>query len=72
MGFNDIFEWDYHKIPELFGRGKGFLVNTEMELEEAVDYAIESKEFSIVNVVLDKADVTPALLRMTESLSKRL
>lgn len=71
-GFNDIFEWNYHIVPEVFGRGKGFLVNTEMELEEAVDHAIESKEFSIVNVVLDKADVTPALLRMTESLSKRL
>jgi len=71
-GFNDIPGWNYHIIPEVFSQGKGFLVNTEVELEKAVNYAIESKELSIINVVIDKMDVSPALLRMTESLSKMI
>src|SRR5207342_722378 len=37
--FNDIPMWDYSKIPKLIGGGKGFVVETEAQFEEALLYA---------------------------------
>ncbi|MGA2491239.1 MAG: thiamine pyrophosphate-binding protein [Anaerolineales bacterium] len=35
-GFNDVSSWQYARIPELFGAGKGFEVHTEEDLEKAL------------------------------------
>jgi indolepyruvate decarboxylase len=67
--FNDIHRWEYHKIVEMIG-GKGVIVKTEQELEEAVKNALDSKVIFVINVVLEKKDVSDALKRMTEGLSK--
>ena len=34
--FNDIHEWQFHKIPEVLGRGLGLEVRTEGELDAAL------------------------------------
>src|SRR5437773_3740790 len=34
--FNDVLLWKYARLPELFGAGKGFEVETEDELDEAL------------------------------------
>lgn len=70
--FNDIRRWNYHKITELIGGGSGMLVETEEDLEKAFNIALDSKELYVINVILDKKDISPSLRRITEGLSKKL
>ncbi|HWP93478.1 MAG TPA: thiamine pyrophosphate-dependent enzyme [Thermodesulfobacteriota bacterium] len=71
--FNDIHPWKFSKIPEMLGAGKGYDVNTEDQLEEALRSARAYEEgFSILDVHLDPHDSSPALKRLTESLAKRV
>ncbi len=69
--FNDIHEWQFHKIPEVLGDGKGWEVRTEGELDAALNEAIaNTASFSLLNVHLDKMDRSPALERLANRLSK--
>jgi len=34
--YNDVVPWQYHRLPEIFGAGRGFLIHTESELDEAL------------------------------------
>lgn len=67
--FNDIHRWHYHKITEMIG-GKSAVVQTEDDLEKIVAEALDSKVLFVINVMLDKKDVSEGLKRMTEGLSK--
>lgn len=69
--FNDIRNWNYHKVTELMGGGIGYYVETEEKLEEAVSSALKSRELTIINVSVDKADVSTSLRRMAESFFRR-
>jgi indolepyruvate decarboxylase len=69
--FNDIGDWQYHKIPEVLGGGVGFEIRTVGELESGLTAALENKSsFSLLNVHLDKYDRSPALERLASRLSK--
>ena len=71
--YNDILGWNYHRIPEILRAGRGFLVETEEQLEEALLSAQSYTEgFCLLEVRLDPADRSPALQRLAERLSKRL
>jgi len=70
--FNDVPNWNYHKITETICGGKGVLVDSEEGLERAVADALKSRELFIINVMLDPMDISPALKRMTDSLSQRM
>ena len=71
--FNDIPNWNYHRMPDLIGAGWGFEVRTEGELEKALRAALaNSDSFSLLNVHLKPTDTSDALQRLTERLSKRL
>jgi len=70
--FNDINNWNYHKIGEIFGNCEGEMVRTEGEFNAAVEKAIASKHVYIINAVVDKTDVSQALLRMTAHLQERV
>ncbi len=71
--FNDIHNWQYHKMPELLGAGWGFEVHTEGDLEKAFKAAFANQDsFSLLNVHLDKLDVSPALKRLAERLASRI
>lgn len=71
--FNDILNWNYHQIPELFGRGEGFEVKTVGELHSAMQTALtKENEFSILNVHLRPDDISPALGRLAEKMSKTI
>jgi len=68
--FNDIQEWQFHKIPEVFGRGLGLEVRTEGDLDAALDRALANTDsFSILNVHLDPFDRSPALERLAHKLA---
>jgi indolepyruvate decarboxylase len=71
--FNDIPNWNYHRLPDLVGGGWGFEVHTEADLDQALKAALANEEtFSLLNIHLDKHDVSPALERLAKRLSKRL
>ena len=72
--FNDILPWNYYRIPEIIGHGKGFVIETEDQLEESLLAAerIYSKDLCVLDVHLDIHDGSPALQRLTESLGKKV
>jgi indolepyruvate decarboxylase len=72
--FNDILPWNYSQIPGLIDHGKGFVIETEDELEESLSAAVDvySGECCILDVRLDMHDGSPALQRLTEVLDKKV
>ena len=70
--FNNIRNWDYHKVTEMLRGGQGVKVETEEQLEAAVSAALKSTTLFVVNVCVDSKDITPGLRRMVENLSKRV
>ena len=71
--FNDIPNWEYHRLPDLLGGGWGFEVHTEADLDQAIGAAIANlDEFSLLNVHLEPNDISPALERLAKNLSKRI
>jgi TPP-dependent 2-oxoacid decarboxylase len=71
--FNDVLNWNYHKLPEFFGVGRGFLVKTEEELDTALDAAAKHTEtYCLLDVHLDPMDKSAALGRLAERLADRL
>jgi indolepyruvate decarboxylase len=71
--YNDVAPWQYHRVPEILGGGRGFLVRTETELCEALAAAAENrKSYSLLEVLLDPNDHSPALQRLTQRLAKRI
>ncbi|HEV8715010.1 MAG TPA: thiamine pyrophosphate-dependent enzyme [Candidatus Binatia bacterium] len=71
--FNDILPWQFSRIPEILGSGKGFNVETEEQLDTALQAARAYTDgFCILDVHLDSYDISPALQRMTNMLGKRV
>ena len=71
--FNDIPNWDYHRLPDLLGGGWGFEVHTEADLDQALGAALANRDaFSLLNVHLKPDDISPALERLAKNLSKRI
>lgn len=69
--FNNVYEWRFHKIPEVLGAGWGMEVRTVAELDEGLAKAWENTQsFSILNVHLEPTDQSPALQRLTSRMSK--
>ncbi len=71
--FNDIHLWNYSRIPEVLGAGKGFDVWTEDELGQALQEARKHTDsYCILDVHLDPKDKSLSLERLTTALSKRV
>ena len=73
--FNDLLPWNYSQIPDVIGgHGKGFVIETEDQLEESLSAAekIYSQELCILDVHLDTHDGSQALQRLTEALAKKV
>jgi len=57
--------WNFGKLPELFGGGHAFAVETAGELDDALAKArVRDGQLSIVEVRLDRTDVSQALVRL--------
>ncbi len=70
--FNDVADWKYSKVPEVLGTGLGLQIKTEQELGEAL---IEAKSYDdpcILEVLLDKNDISVPLQRLCKYLAKRV
>jgi TPP-dependent 2-oxoacid decarboxylase len=68
--YNEIQEWAYHKLPEVFGGGWGRRVATEDALDAALAEARRRNDGpAIIEVMLDKMDMSDALRRLGAELS---
>ncbi len=69
--FNDILDWEYHRMPDLLGGGWGFEVHTETELDQALNAALANQDaFSLLNVHLEPTDISPALERLAKRMAE--
>lgn len=65
--FNDLHPWHYDRVLGVLGQGKGFVVNTEDQLDQALQEAKrQSNELCIIEVTLAPDDYSPALRRLTD------
>jgi TPP-dependent 2-oxoacid decarboxylase len=68
-GFNDIQPWDFSKIPGLLGAGRSYVVETAGDLDTALAASrVRDGQFCLIDVRLDRNDVSPALVRLGERL----
>ena len=71
--YNDLWPWNYHRLPEILGAGRGFEIETEEQLDQALRAAERYTEgFSLLDVRLEPLDRSPAMQRLTERLARRL
>ena len=71
--FNDILPWHYHKLPEVLGGGTGYEVRTEGDFDRALSRALDdTSAMSLIQVHIAIDDVSTALERLAERLSKRV
>ncbi len=71
--FNDLLRWNYAEIPRVIGSGLGVRVTTEREMETALAKALSNdSSWSLIQVVLDRNDYSPALQRLTAKLRERV
>lgn len=69
--YNDIQDWNYAELPQVFGGGVGVKVETEKELDDAFTKAFSQRgTFYLIVVELDKLDFSPALRRLGELIGK--
>jgi TPP-dependent 2-oxoacid decarboxylase len=69
--YNEIAPWKYHRMTEVVG-GRGYDVKTENELEAALAAASESRELSLIEVHVDRSDVSPTFQRFARILNQNL
>jgi indolepyruvate decarboxylase len=71
--FNDIQPWQYHKLPEILGGGRGYEIRTEGDFDRALRSALaDAGQMSLLHVHLDINDCSPTLERLAEKLRVRV
>jgi indolepyruvate decarboxylase len=71
--FNDVQPWCYSRIPEVLGGGRGYKIHNEGELDAALRAAwADTSGPSLLQVKVDPRDISTALKRLAERLSKRV
>jgi Pyruvate decarboxylase and related thiamine pyrophosphate-requiring enzymes len=71
--YNDVWPMRYSRFPEILGVGRGFIVETEQELDRALIEADHSTDsFCLIEVRLAQLDRSPALDRLAARLARRL
>lgn len=71
--YNDVWAWQYWRLPEILGAGRGFLVETEEQLDDALHQANDyTQGFCLLDVRLAQLDRSPALDRLASRLAKQI
>jgi len=71
--YNDLWPWQYHRLPEVLGAGRAFVVETEADLERALHEAERwTRSFCLLEVRLAPLDRSPALERLAARLARRV
>ncbi len=71
--YNDVPALQHHRIPDLVGAGRGFVVETEGDLNAALVAAEQHTEtFCVIEVRLEPNDRSPALKRLTARMARNI
>jgi indolepyruvate decarboxylase len=71
--YNDLWPWNFSRIPEILGAGRGWVAETEGELDAALTEAARwTKSFCLIEARLAPLDRSPALERLAARLAERL
>ena len=71
--FNDVHEWQYDKICDLIGGGKGVHVSTQREFQQHLSAAFaDHAHLHVLNVLLSPNDRSPGMVRLARRLGKKL
>ena len=71
--FNDVHEWQYERVCELIGGGKGSRVSTQREFEQSLAAAFgDGSQLHLLNVLLSPNDRSPGMVRLARRLGKKL
>lgn len=71
--YNEILPWNYHRLPELYGAGQGYLVSTEGEFLAALESAWNDRtQCHIIHAKLVEGDASKTLLRLAERLGAKV
>lgn len=71
--YNEIASWNYWKLPEVYGSGKGHLVTNEGEFDRALTEAWGDKsQLHLIQAKLVANDASQTLLRLAHRLGQRV
>ena len=71
--FNDVHEWQYDKVCDLIGGGRGSRVGTQREFEQNLAAAFaDHSQLHVLNVLLSPNDRSPGMMRLARRLGKKL
>lgn len=71
--FNDISDWHFERLGEVFGPMRGYDVLTEPQFDIALAASLHTPACpSLINVHLPPDDPSPAMRRLAERLGKRI
>ena len=71
--YNEIQPWNYHKLPQIYGGGRGYLVESEGEFAEALAAAWQDTScLQLIHAKLQEGDASRTLLRLAERLGQRV
>ena len=71
--FNDVHEWQYEKLVDLVGGGRGARVSTQGEFETSLAAAFaDGSQLYLLNVLLSPDDRSPGMVRLARRLGKKL
>jgi TPP-dependent 2-oxoacid decarboxylase len=71
--YNDVATWRFHRLPDVLGAGRAFLVQTEADLEDALAQATQrTGSYSLLEILLDPLDRSPALQRLGQRLARKI
>lgn len=70
--FNDIPQLRAEILPTAFGKGKGILCENETEFQAAFEEATRTNDLYIIRACVPKGQYSPALIRMTNALKKKV
>jgi indolepyruvate decarboxylase len=71
--YNEIAVWNYSKLPEVYGGGKGYLVTNEEEFDRALSEAWADKsQLHLIHAKLVENDASRTLLRLAERLGQHV
>jgi indolepyruvate decarboxylase len=71
--YNEIAVWNYSKLPEVYGGGKGHLVATESEFDIALNAAWSDRsQLHLIHAKLAEGDASSTLTRLANRLKHRV
>src|SRR5512133_542691 len=69
--FNVITQWNYSKICDLVGGGKGITASTNGEFDDALSRAQKSDRLHVIEVMISRDDASHQLARIAAEVRKR-